>query len=62
MNIYTSGTFGENVDFDPGSGTFVLNPAGDSDVYIQKLNQTSVDIHQIISNSKINIYPNPSQV
>jgi hypothetical protein len=61
MNIYTSGTFGENVDFDPGSATFVLYPAGGSDVYIQKLNQTSVDLQQIISHSQINIYPNPFQ-
>lgn len=36
-NIYTIGDFEGTVDFDPGPNTFNLTSAGDSDIYIQKL-------------------------
>jgi hypothetical protein len=39
-NVYTSGHFSYTVDFDPGPGTSVLTSAGESDVYLLKLNGT----------------------
>ncbi|MDQ3048193.1 MAG: SBBP repeat-containing protein, partial [Bacteroidota bacterium] len=38
-NVYTFGVFSESVDFDPGSGTFVLttSPTSQVDVFITKL-------------------------
>ena len=36
-NTYTTGIFEGTVDFDPGTGTFVLTSEGGHDVFIQKL-------------------------
>ena len=36
-NIYVCGSFPDNADFDPGPGVFTLNPAGEDDVFILKL-------------------------
>ena len=36
-NVYTTGWFRDNVDFDPGVGTLNLISAGMADIYIQKL-------------------------
>jgi hypothetical protein len=36
-NIYVCGSFPDNADFDPGPGVFILNPAGEDDVFIVKL-------------------------
>lgn len=35
--VYTTGSFTASVDFDPGSGLFPLNSAGNTDVFILKL-------------------------
>jgi PKD repeat protein len=37
-NVYTTGYFTGNVDFDPGGGTNTLFSAGDHDVFVSKLN------------------------
>lgn len=36
-NIYTTGSFGGPVDFNPGSGTYTLAGAGGNDAYVSKL-------------------------
>jgi hypothetical protein len=39
--IYTTGNFGGPADFDPGSATFTMTPAGNADVFISKLNSSA---------------------
>ncbi|MEO5571220.1 MAG: SBBP repeat-containing protein [Bacteroidia bacterium] len=36
-NVYTTGTFVDTADFDPGTGTYNLTSAGNADVFISKL-------------------------
>jgi hypothetical protein len=37
-NMYITGSFWENVDFDPSLGTATLNSSGGSDIYVSKFN------------------------
>ena len=64
-NVYTTGVFQDNVDFDPGEGTFNLssNSIAVEDIFIQKLNQTltGVYLNKMPGNSSIIIYPNPTK-
>lgn len=39
-NVYATGSFYGNVDFDPGTGTFNMTPGGLSGVYVSKLDST----------------------
>ena len=41
-NVYTSGSFQDTVDFDPGLGTSNLTSAGDADVFVVKLNSAGI--------------------
>ncbi len=36
-NVYATGSYSGNADFDPGSSTFILTSNGASDIFIQKL-------------------------
>ena len=59
-SIYSTGQFDHSVDFDPGSGTFMLSSnAGSIDAYVQKLNSPSAGIISYIINNTA-IHPNPS--
>ena len=58
-NIYTSGTFSDIVDFDPGLETFNLISAGLADIFVHKMNYESVFIKEFITNPQIGVYPNP---
>lgn len=33
-NIYTAGSFGASIDFDPGPGTYFIGPSGGGDIFI----------------------------
>ncbi|TAN58007.1 MAG: DUF4347 domain-containing protein [Rhodospirillales bacterium] len=39
-NVYTTGSFYGTVDFDPGTGTTALTSAGNTDIFVQKLDST----------------------
>jgi hypothetical protein len=39
-NVYTTGSFEETVDFDPGAGTFNMTSVGNTDVFVQKMDPT----------------------
>ncbi len=39
-NVYTTGSFGGTVDFDPGAGAFNLVSAGSDDIFVSKLDSS----------------------
>jgi hypothetical protein len=39
-NVYITGSFDEEADFDPGVGTFVMLPVGGKDLFVCKINST----------------------
>jgi len=59
-NQYTTGSFGGTVDFNPDAGTFNLNSAGFSDIFMSKLGNTAVEIFDITGQEVIRVYPNPT--
>jgi len=61
-NIYTTGYFNFSADFNPGSGTYSLTSAGQSDAFIVKLTKNGTGINTLSNkNIKMKIYPNPNR-
>lgn len=58
-NIYTMGTFYDTIDFDPGVGFYNLTSTN-SDIFVLKMNQSTLGIKQFEQN-KVIVYPNPTQ-
>ncbi|MCH2046242.1 MAG: SBBP repeat-containing protein, partial [Saprospiraceae bacterium] len=60
-NVYTTGSFQDTVDFDPGAGTINLISQGSLDIFVHKINQTTtVGLVENSFDQAINIFPNPS--
>jgi type IX secretion system substrate protein/beta-propeller repeat-containing protein len=62
LNIYTTGAFSDNVDFDPGSGTYNLSTEGYEDIFVTRITDCSVGVGQPeIAAHSFSIFPNPSR-
>lgn len=60
-NVYTTGTFRETVDFDPGGGVYTLTSEGANDRFILKLGTLSLNILAYNYGNAISVYPNPTK-
>jgi hypothetical protein len=58
-DVYTTGSFRNTVDFDPGSGVTDVVSTGDADVYVHKMHFPTIGIEEE-STSRILLYPNPA--
>lgn len=58
-DVYTTGSFRNTVDFDPGSGVTDVVSTGDADVYVHKMHFPTIGIEEE-SASRILLYPNPA--
>lgn len=61
-NVYTTGYFAGNVDFDPGAGTTSLTAAGGDDIFVQKLNSSGDFLWARILGNALNEYGNAIDV
>jgi hypothetical protein len=53
-DVYTTGSFDQNTDFNPGAGTYTLTPAGgggSDDIFVHKLGQASCPTFSVNSTS-----------
>ncbi|HHC80640.1 MAG TPA: T9SS type A sorting domain-containing protein [Flavobacteriia bacterium] len=60
-NIYTTGSFSYTVDFDFGNGIENLTSNGSGDVFIQKLNNSTLSVSNNIFEKSLTVFPNPAQ-
>lgn len=59
-NVYITGNFSNNVNFDPGLTNEIKNSIGNADIFILKLNQNSLGLTDVNDNKNIIVYPNPT--
>ena len=59
-NLYTTGFFRGNPDFDPGPGTSNLPSAGAEDIFILKLGPDPLGVTENSFGIPITVYPNPT--
>jgi len=59
-NIYLYGWYEQSADFDPTAGVTTLTAAGNTDVYIVKLNQSLTAINENTFAEAISVFPNPA--
>lgn len=59
-DIYSTGAFPATVDFDPSFGITNLSSSGSYDVFVQKLNSTTLNIPSNGEIHEFSIYPNPT--
>jgi len=61
-NIYCTGYFSETADFDPAPGIYDLTSAGETDVFLQKMNQeimSALNAEREIMTPGLQVFPNP---
>lgn len=59
-NIYTTGYFGNKVDFNPETGIKYLYSTGEEDIFIQKLRTSPAGIEENSFSNSVLVYPNPN--
>lgn len=59
-NIYTTGIFNATADFDPGAASFNLTSTGSYDIFLHKMDLTSVGLWENTFADVVKIYPNPT--
>ncbi len=59
-NIYTTGHFTGTVDFDPGTSEENLTSEGGTDIFIQKLEASTLGLPTYNKSSSFTVYPNPT--
>ena len=58
--VYTTGSFSDQADFDPGLGTFYLTSFGISDIFVHKLYGITTDIQNNTFGKSFAVFPNPT--
>ena len=60
-NVYTTGSFENTVDFNPGAGVFNLTAVGSYDIFIHKMSQSPLEIKGLAFDSTLmEVFPNPN--
>ncbi len=59
-NMYTTGVFESSADLDPSPEVDDHISNGLGDIFIQKINPTSIGIHENSFGGKLEVYPNPT--
>ena len=61
-NVYSTGVFVENTDFDPGAEVFTITSLGSGDAFVHKMDAlgTGVGINKNTVIGEIHLYPNPN--
>ncbi|MFK7785615.1 MAG: SBBP repeat-containing protein [Crocinitomicaceae bacterium] len=60
-NIYSTGSFAVTADFDPSTNVSNLSSFGSYDMFVQKLNDTPLDLSNLEGKRGFTVYPNPTK-